>query len=85
MKSFSALPIRPFLGALGALALALSMASAEVLPFPRNFRVQDIQVEGATIYVRVGGKGPAVVTLHGFGDTGDMWALWRRCWYAITR
>jgi pimeloyl-ACP methyl ester carboxylesterase len=24
--------------------------------------------------VRVGGKGPAVVMLHGFGDTGDMWA-----------
>ena len=26
------------------------------------------------IHVRVGGKGPAVVMLHGFGDTGDMWA-----------
>ena len=25
-------------------------------------------------YVRVGGKGPAVLLLHGFGDTGDMWA-----------
>jgi pimeloyl-ACP methyl ester carboxylesterase len=24
--------------------------------------------------VRVGGSGPAVVLLHGFGDTGDMWA-----------
>ncbi len=24
--------------------------------------------------MRVGGKGPAVVLLHGFGDTGDMWA-----------
>ena len=23
--------------------------------------------------VRLGGKGPAVVFLHGFGDTGDMW------------
>jgi pimeloyl-ACP methyl ester carboxylesterase len=23
--------------------------------------------------VRVGGKGPAVLLLHGFGDTGDMW------------
>jgi pimeloyl-ACP methyl ester carboxylesterase len=31
-------------------------------------------VDGATIYVRVGGQGPAVVLLHGFGDTGDMWA-----------
>jgi pimeloyl-ACP methyl ester carboxylesterase len=36
--------------------------------------MQDIQADGATIHVRVGGKGPAVVLLHGFGDTGDMWA-----------
>ena len=33
------------------------------------------QTDGATIHVRVGGQGPAVVLLHGFGDTGDMWAL----------
>ena len=26
------------------------------------------------LHVRVGGSGPAVVLLHGFGDTGDMWA-----------
>nr|WP_231670502.1 alpha/beta hydrolase [Pseudomonas mandelii] len=43
-------------------------------PFPAAFRVQDIPVEGVTLHVRVGGKGPAVVLLHGFGDTGDMWA-----------
>jgi pimeloyl-ACP methyl ester carboxylesterase len=45
-----------------------------VTPFPAAFRTQDIPVEGAKIHVRVGGKGPAVVLLHGFGDTGDMWA-----------
>lgn len=56
------------------LALALSLpAFAEVKPFPPTFRIQDIQANGATIHVRVGGKGPAVVLLHGFGDTGDMW------------
>src|SRR5437016_14017507 len=43
--------------------------------FPANFRTQEIQADGATIHVRVGGQGPAVVLLHGFGDTGDMWAL----------
>jgi pimeloyl-ACP methyl ester carboxylesterase len=48
--------------------------AAAVQPFPPSFRVQDIQTDGATIHVRVGGKGPAVVLLHGFGDTGDMWA-----------
>jgi pimeloyl-ACP methyl ester carboxylesterase len=58
---------------IGALALALPSA-AQVHPFPASFRTQDIQTEGATIHVRVGGKGPAVVLLHGFGDTGDMWA-----------
>ncbi len=49
-------------------------AAAEVKPFPARFRTQEIRTDGATIYVRVGGKGPAVVLLHGFGDTGDMWA-----------
>ncbi|MFC5742022.1 alpha/beta fold hydrolase [Dyella tabacisoli] len=48
--------------------------SAQVTPFPPSFRTQDIQTDAATLHVRVGGKGPAVVLLHGFGDTGDMWA-----------
>ncbi len=61
------------LGALGVLAITLP-AAAEVHPFPASFRTQDIQTDGATIHVRVGGQGPAVVLLHGFGDTGDMWA-----------
>ena len=59
------------LAAIGAFALVLS-ASAAVRPFPPGFRTQDIKTDGATIHVRVGGKGPAVVMLHGFGDTGDM-------------
>jgi pimeloyl-ACP methyl ester carboxylesterase len=49
-------------------------ALAQVKPFPSSFRTQDIKTDGATIHVRIGGKGPAVVLLHGFGDTGDMWA-----------
>lgn len=49
-------------------------AQAQMAAFPTFFRTQDIPVDGATIHVRVGGKGPAVVLLHGFGDTGDMWA-----------
>ena len=39
-----------------------------------NFRGQQMPVSDGTQYVRVGGNGPAVVLLHGFGDTGDMWA-----------
>jgi pimeloyl-ACP methyl ester carboxylesterase len=73
MNRVSAMPVRIVLGAIAALTLMLS-ASAEVRPFPRDFRTQKIKTDGATIHVRVGGKGPAVVMLHGFGDTGDMWA-----------
>jgi len=58
-----------------SLLLALSLpALAGIMPFPAAFHTQDIMVEGVKIHVRVGGKGPAVVMLHGFGDTGDMWA-----------
>jgi pimeloyl-ACP methyl ester carboxylesterase len=37
------------------------------------FRGQQMPVNDGTQYVRVGGSGPAVMLLHGFGDTGDMW------------
>jgi len=49
-------------------------AGVGVQPFPSGFRTEGVTSEGATIHVRVGGQGPAVVMLHGFGDTGDMWA-----------
>jgi len=48
-------------------------AAAKIEKFT-GIRTETIKTDGATIYVRVGGKGPAVVMLHGFGDTGDMWA-----------
>ena len=65
--------LRFLLGTLGAVALGLP-AAAQVHPFPASFRTQNIQTDGAKLHVRVGGQGPAVVLLHGFGDTGDMWA-----------
>jgi pimeloyl-ACP methyl ester carboxylesterase len=42
--------------------------------FPPEFRTGDIAANGTTIHVRSGGSGPAVVLLHGYGETGDMWA-----------
>ncbi|MCH8616958.1 alpha/beta hydrolase [Sphingomonas sp. SM33] len=58
-----------------ALSLAVAVpASAAVPPYPAAFHTQEIETNGATIHVRVGGKGPAVVLLHGYGETGDMWA-----------
>ena len=59
--------------ALYALFLA-TPAIARVEPFPPGFRTQMISTNGARIFVRVGGHGPAIVLLHGFGETGDMWA-----------
>jgi pimeloyl-ACP methyl ester carboxylesterase len=59
---------------LGIFGAAVPALAAGPGTFPAGFKVQDISVNGATIHVRVGGAGPAVVLLHGFGDTGDMWA-----------
>ncbi len=53
---------------------AATSAAAQLAPFPAGMRTREIAVNGATLHVRVVGKGPAVVLLHGFGDTGDMWA-----------
>jgi pimeloyl-ACP methyl ester carboxylesterase len=54
--------------------LGAQPAGAQVQPFPATFHTQRIPTNGTTLYVRIGGKGPAVVLLHGFGETGDMWA-----------
>ena len=50
-------------------------AGARGYAIPReHFADQEIKTNGTTLHVRVGGSGPAIVLLHGFGDTGDMWA-----------
>jgi pimeloyl-ACP methyl ester carboxylesterase len=43
-------------------------------PFPAGFRVEEISTNGTTIHMRVGGTGRPVVLLHGYAETGDMWA-----------
>ena len=42
--------------------------------YPKTFRARRIAANGIKLNVRVGGRGPAVVLLHGYGETGDMWA-----------
>ena len=59
---------------LSFLTLACAPALARVEPFPPAFKSETIATNGTKLYVRVGGKGPAVVLLHGYGETGDMWA-----------
>lgn len=58
---------------LGAALTAALPVSAQPVPYPAGFTLQNIATNGTTLHVRVGGTGPAVVLIHGFGDTGDMW------------
>ena len=53
--------------------LTALQAFGQTFSFPKNFKTQNITTNGATIYVRSGGSGPAVVLVHGYADTGDMW------------
>jgi pimeloyl-ACP methyl ester carboxylesterase len=64
--------MRVILGALGALLLFLP-AQALITSYPPAFHARQIPTNGTSLYVRVGGSGPAVVLLHGYGETGDMW------------
>ena len=49
-------------------------ALAAIEPFPAGFQSQMLATNDTELYVRLGGSGPPVVLLHGFADTGDMWA-----------
>lgn len=55
-------------------AFLVAASANAVTPFPPGFHSREIKTNGTTLYVRVGGTGPAVVMVHGFADTGDMWA-----------
>src|SRR5206468_6777802 len=61
-------------GLAASLALGALSAHAAPTPFPADFRSSQVVHADATIHVRVGGHGPAVVLIHGFGHTGDMWS-----------
>jgi pimeloyl-ACP methyl ester carboxylesterase len=60
------------LTSIGALLLA-TPALAEVRPYPSTFKTETVATNGTDLFVRVGGHGPAVVLLHGYGESGDMW------------
>jgi pimeloyl-ACP methyl ester carboxylesterase len=68
--------MRTLLGVLATSLMLLAVpasSSAQGLEFPASFTKRDVTTNGATIHVRSGGTGPAVVLLHGYGETGDMW------------
>src|SRR5256885_2249475 len=54
-------------------AVVTTPSAARITPFAASFKTQLVQTNGTSLYVRVGGKGPALVLLHGFGVTGGMW------------
>ncbi|UJX44814.1 alpha/beta fold hydrolase [Xanthobacter sp. YC-JY1] len=47
--------------------------ASQIVPFPADFRIAEIATNGTTLHVRTGGQGPAVLLIHGYGETGDMW------------
>ncbi|MEN2980305.1 alpha/beta hydrolase [Tistrella bauzanensis] len=57
-----------------ALIAAAPAAGAQDFVFPPEFSTRDVATNGTTLHVRIGGTGPAVLLLHGYGETGDMWA-----------
>lgn len=54
--------------------LAAAPAAADITPFPKEFSEREVATNNTTLHVRVGGRGPAVLLLHGYGETGDMWS-----------
>ena len=69
--------LKPLASAAAVFALALALAqpaAAAIQPFPASFKAQTIHTDGADLHVVSGGHGPAVVLLHGFGDSGAMWS-----------
>lgn len=69
-------PLRVFRGlvlaSLGVMLWAVA-AVAEPLTFPDLFKSRLVAAGDTKLYIRSAGTGPAVVLLHGYGETGDMW------------
>lgn len=68
-------PIRTSRSLVLAAALAASLAAAPVpaASFGPGFTTKAVPVDGATVSVTVGGKGPPILLLHGYAETAQMW------------
>ena len=63
------------LAASALLAGSLTAAApAQTGPFAPGFAQKTVLAGGRAVHYRIGGSGPAVLLLHGYGDTGAMWA-----------
>ena len=63
----------PLLFALVCTTAALAAPAARAADFGPGFATRAVPVDGATISVTIGGKGPPVVLLHGYAETSRMW------------
>jgi pimeloyl-ACP methyl ester carboxylesterase len=59
---------------LAAAPLAARPANAQPIALPPDFVTRQVEANGVRLHLRSGGTGPAVVLLHGYTQTGDMWA-----------
>ena len=66
--------MRRVAAAASIVCLLSASALAAIQSFPASFGTLNVVTNGTQIYVRAGGEGPAVLLLHGYGETGDMWA-----------
>jgi pimeloyl-ACP methyl ester carboxylesterase len=57
-----------------AISLAVTVVVGAQPSLPADFKQRTVDTpDGAQIYVRSGGAGPAVLLIHGFGDAGELW------------
>jgi pimeloyl-ACP methyl ester carboxylesterase len=64
--------------AVAAIALCLAIFSIQATPmhaenFGPGFKTQTVAVDDGKVSVTVGGKGPAVLLLHGYAENSRMW------------
>ena len=64
--------LRAIVVLVGAILISTPLA-ARVETYPADFHTREVATNGTSLHVRIGGAGPAVVLLHGYGETGDMW------------
>jgi pimeloyl-ACP methyl ester carboxylesterase len=65
--------LRALVFAFASLALTASTAWAYPVSFGDQFTTRIVNVNGAAISVTIGGRGPAVVLLHGYAEDSRMW------------
>lgn len=64
---------RALLLAVCLIAVASAWARAYPVNFPPGFTTHAVTVDGSTVSMSVGGRGPAVLLIHGYAEDSRMW------------